>query len=575
MAIERNFFLAKLNLWETLVKPVLTVRILVICGLLNFCSDALAQSCDCPAANVCSTCSGGLSRLTLRFNGTIASVITASDQQGLVYTGLVIPGGTFSFAGSIVNEKFVGPTVYLTVTAILNATIGSVCGSAYPGSVFGSFTVVSAESKNGGILCCLPESIEKIAPVISNCPASFAVNLPASSCSMAVNWTAPTATDNCTLDTFIPTHSPGGIFALGNTPVTYTARDSYGNTSSCSFTVTVNDVTPPVITGCPVNITVPVGASCKASASWIAPTATDNCTVSMTSNHVPGEQFALGVTPVTYTATDGKGNVSTCSFNVIVEDKIAPVITACPVNIVTNANSSCQAMVNWVPPAATDHCLQSFVASHDPGATFPLGNTTVTYTATDKSGNTATCSFNVSVVNSLVPAISGCPDNITVNANAAGVASVTWAEPLATVQCGTVSVTRSHSPGGSFDTGTHAVTYEFEDETGKSAQCTFSVIVLERESLFAVSKVVTPDGDGINDFWLITNIENYKINSVVVIDRWGNIIFTATGYDNQKVFWDGTNKNGKIVPTGTYFYTIEVRQQDVVVQKKGFLEVIQ
>ena len=61
----------------------------------------------------------------------------------------------------------------------------------------------------------------------------------------------------------------------------------------------------------------------------------------------------------------------------------------------------------------------------------------------------------------------------------------------------------------------------------------------------------------------------------MVIDRWGNKIFHATGYDNERTVWRGTNSNGTIVPTGTYFYTIEVKDQGKVVLKKGFIEVIQ
>jgi gliding motility-associated-like protein len=90
-----------------------------------------------------------------------------------------------------------------------------------------------------------------------------------------------------------------------------------------------------------------------------------------------------------------------------------------------------------------------------------------------------------------------------------------------------------------------------------------------------ISQAVTPDGDGINDAWLISSIEKFQNNSVVIVDRWGNKVFHAVGYDNENIFWKGERENGALVPTGTYFYTIEVKIADTIIRKKGFLEVIQ
>ena len=65
-----------------------------------------------------------------------------------------------------------------------------------------------------------------------------------------------------------------------------------------------------------------------ADVTWNAPTAADNCAIAtFTSTHNPGDTFDVGTTPVTYTATDVNGNVSTCTFNVIVEDNEVPTIT--------------------------------------------------------------------------------------------------------------------------------------------------------------------------------------------------------------------------------------------------------
>src|SRR5438046_7604463 len=132
------------------------------------------------------------------------------------------------------------------------------------------------------------------------------------------------------MQSFTSNFAPGATFPKGVTTVTYTAKDSSGNESTCSFTVTVIDNTPPVIAGCPTDQTVYTGAgrtTCDQSATWTAPTATDNCAMqSFTSNFAPGATFPKGVTTVTYTAKDSSGNESTCSFTVTVIDNTHPVI---------------------------------------------------------------------------------------------------------------------------------------------------------------------------------------------------------------------------------------------------------
>lgn len=88
---------------------------------------------------------------------------------------------------------------------------------------------------------------------------------------------------------------------------------------SCSLTPVdpcATDVTAPVITGTPATFTIYTYSTCGI-ATWVAPTATDNCTLaSFTSNFQPNECLPIGTTTVTYTATDAAGNISTSSFNV-------------------------------------------------------------------------------------------------------------------------------------------------------------------------------------------------------------------------------------------------------------------
>jgi hypothetical protein len=253
---------------------------------------------------------------------------------------------------------------------------------------------------------------------------------------MAVTWTPPTVTDNCSVASFTTTAEPGTEFPVGTTTVVYTAVDNHGNTSTCSFDVVITDTKLPVFTGCPANIIISGATNCRATATWTPPTASDNCSVTTTSTHDPGDEFTAGTTTVVYTATDGGGNTATCSFTVTVQDTSPPVFSGCPANITVTPLLNCKALALWIPPTANDNCGTPDVTStHAPGSEFSAGTTTVTYTATDDAGNTATCSFTVTVRDTSSPVFSKCPANITVSPSADCKAIANWTAPTASDNC--------------------------------------------------------------------------------------------------------------------------------------------
>lgn len=74
------------------------------------------------------------------------------------------------------------------------------------------------------------------------------------------------------------------------------------------------------------------------------------------------------------------------------------------------------------------------------------------------------------------------------------------------------------------------------------------------------NNIVTPNGDGVNDTWVISNIKNYGSSTVLIYDRWGNEIYNKVAYDNS---WNGTNANGDLLPDGTYYYVITFSGSDI------------
>jgi subtilisin-like proprotein convertase family protein/PKD repeat protein len=180
---------------------------------------------------------------------------------------------------------------------------------------------------------------------------------------------------------------------------------------------------------------------CSAVFTYTAPVGDDNCPGSVTTQTAglgSGSVFPLGTTTEEYTVTDAAGNTAVYSFDVTVEDTEAPVITTCSPDVnQDNDPGDCGAVVTFVDPVATDNCPGTITYSYSPasGSYFSVGTTTVTATAEDVAGNTATCTFDVTISDTEDPELV-CPANITVS-NDAGLctANVTYTAPVGTDNC--------------------------------------------------------------------------------------------------------------------------------------------
>jgi endo-1,4-beta-xylanase len=155
----------------------------------------------------------------------------------------------------------------------------------------------------------------------------------------------------------------------------------------------------PCAISCPANITRSTDPDqCGAVVNYSTPTADAVCGA-ITCNPPSGAFFSKGTTTVICSTAVG----SSCSFVVAVNDAEAPNIT-CPPNLTRVAAAMCPVAttlaVTYASPVAADNCPGVTAACTPPsGSSFPLGATTVTCTSTDTSGNTSSCSFNVTVFN--------------------------------------------------------------------------------------------------------------------------------------------------------------------------------
>ncbi len=83
------------------------------------------------------------------------------------------------------------------------------------------------------------------------------------------------------------------------------------------------------------------------------------------------------------------------------------------------------------------------------------------------------------------------------------------------------------------------------------------------------NNMITPNGDGRNDTWIIKNIEQYPNNTVKVMDRSGNVVYSAKNYNND---WGGTYNNGPLAQ-GTYYYVVDFGEGEDLVFK-GFITIV-
>ncbi|MCB1715851.1 MAG: HYR domain-containing protein, partial [Candidatus Competibacteraceae bacterium] len=353
-------------------------------------------------------------------------------------------------------------------------------------------------------------------PVVESCPANITVDNDVDECGAVVHYDAPAFSDNCggSGQPGILVHglASGASFPVGTTDVEYQYTDAGGSSVNCSFTVTVEDNDFPEIT-CPDNIVVGADGSmlsgtatiistgpCGVTISYAPPVGTDNCPGAVTSlssglGSNPNYYQHGGTYTETYTVTDTEGNSASCSFTIMVEDPIVPMIT-CPQDDITvyTAQNECSVIVTYASPFGSDNCpgyTLSLTQGLNSGAAFPLGTTTVEFTITDNSGNTNTCSFDVNVIDDDVPVVTTCAPNQNVPTSSNGLGDCSGVVPDLTGQvdaadnCTIASITQFPAAGTAFGSahgGQQLVTLFITDLDGNTVSCQSILTLVDDEA---------------------------------------------------------------------------------------------
>ena len=255
--------------------------------------------------------------------------------------------------------------------------------------------------------------------------------------------------------------------------------------------------------------------------------------------------FELGETTVTWTVTDGSGNTATDTQSVTVTDDVNPTITA-PTSVDVSTNDGCNAInVSLGSATTSDNCSVGSVTSDAP-TSFDIGETTVTWTVTDESGNTSTDTQTVVVTDNSNPTVICNELSLTLENGVAEI-SVNDIDNGSFDECGEITLEINQTNFDESHIGDNIVVLTVTDEYGNSSSCESTVTVeagmsLVDNSLSNISLFPNPSSSFV--FIRGTDHVNLKI-----------VVFDITG---KKV----TNKitNNKIdislLEKGVYFVNI-------------------
>ncbi|UNY98836.1 HYR domain-containing protein [Zhouia spongiae] len=296
------------------------------------------------------------------------------------------------------------------------------------------------------------------------------------------------SSDNCAVDTRTLDITSFDCSDIG-TPVTVTltVTDVNGNSNTGTATVTVEDtVDPTVVTQ---NITVPLDASGNATitSAQIDNGSSDNCTIDTRTLDITSFDCSDIGTPVTVTltVTDVNGNSNTGTATVTVEEKINPIISCVGDQTRDAETGQCYYTVagtEFDPTTTYDNCgivsvINDFNNSNTLANEQIPGGTTITWTITDNAGNTAGCSFTVTVndTEAPIPDVDPLPD-VTGDTST----PLTISPPTATDNCAGSVTAITTDPLTYTNPGTYTINWMYDDGNGNSSTQTQNVIVEDR-----------------------------------------------------------------------------------------------
>ncbi|HJW30220.1 MAG TPA: hypothetical protein VJ508_13350, partial [Saprospiraceae bacterium] len=287
------------------------------------------------------------------------------------------------------------------------------------------------------------------------------------------------STDDCPPFTLTVTPSTFNCTNLGPNVVTLTVTDGSGNTSTCTSTVTVQDITPPIPHCHDITVTLNSNGMVTITGAQVDNGSTDNCTI--VSRTVTPNTFDcqdVGPNLVVLTVTDQSGNSSTCSAIVTVNPP-PPMATCQNITVSIGPNGTVTIQPSDVGNGGDPCDNLTLTLDEDTFDCFELGANIVTLTVTDGFGNTSTCTSTVTVVDNTPPNCN--THNITVSLDGTGHATINANQinNNSTDNCMISMISVTPTSFDCTDLGPNIVTLTVTDQSGNSSTCTATVTVVD------------------------------------------------------------------------------------------------
>lgn len=406
--------------------------------------------------------------------------------------------GVFSFS----NWIYSGTEIWDITDPVTGAVLIPFPFDNYTYTISGSTTPISVEltviDDSGNSSTCMANVfVEDTTPPVANCQnitLQLNTNGEAFLTAEDLDNTTTPSTDNCGIAFF--SADPSAFFCddVGVNNVVLTVIDTFGNSSTCNATVTIEDIDDP--TAICQNITVPLDANGMVTIlpADVDTISTDACGIVSRSLDIDTFNCSdVGTNTVTLTVTDPSGRQDTCTAQVTITDVTPPNVVCQNITIPLDASGVATITAAQIDNGSTDACgIASRTLNTSSFTCADIGTNTITLTVTDVNGNSASCFADVTIVDTAPPVANAM--DITVFLNASGTATIVGSDvdDNSTDNCGIATINVSPNSFNCSDTGSPVlVTMTVTDASGNSSADTAFVTVVDDSPPTAVCTDIT------------------------------------------------------------------------------------
>lgn len=348
------------------------------------------------------------------------------------------------------------------------------CAQVGVHTVYLTATDVNGNAATDSVLVTITD---KIIPVLT-CPSSVSVG----ACDATVTFAAPQIVDNCPADPaqlVLSNGLPSGSdFPEGLTQQQFSYTDPGGNAATCSFTVTVS----PALSVVPDATPASCGQTCDGIAKLTISGGAQPVSIEWDNGATLPALTGLCVGEYGATVTDGQGCSQALTMQIASADTEAPALALQNATVALGADGAVVLDPAAFDAASTDNCdLLTWTVVPAAFSCADAGQHTVTLTATDASGNAATGTAQVTIVDDIAPTLM-CPDDVVTSLCGP---AVEFSDPLILDNCptGPAVLTEGLASGSAFPAGLTLQVFRATDAAGNTGTCSFTVLVQQALSL--------------------------------------------------------------------------------------------